>query len=162
LREHGVAVIYISHRLGEVKEIADRAVVLRDGANAGELRREEITHDQMVRLMVGRDIDSFYQQPVGEKRPRYFEVESLRTTRYPDKQVKFDVGLGEILGLAGLVGSGRTEFAETLFGLNSDCNDDIRLQGRLVSISSPAHAIACLLNTGLDCCVFEDRIVFKK
>src|SRR5687767_11000933 len=87
LREHGVAVIYISHRLGEVKEIADRAVVLRDGANAGQLAREEITHDNMVRLMVGRDIESFYQHPVGEKSPRYFEVESLRTARYPAKQV---------------------------------------------------------------------------
>ena len=94
LREHGVAVIYISHRLGEVKEIADRAVVLRDGANAGELAREEITHDRMVRLMVGRDIESFYQHPEGEKSPRYFEVESLRTARYPDKQVRFDVGRG--------------------------------------------------------------------
>src|SRR5215204_3488738 len=76
LREHGVAVVYISHRLGEVKEIADRAVVLRDGANAGQLAREEITHDNMVRLMVGRDIESFYQHPTGEKSPRYFEVES--------------------------------------------------------------------------------------
>ncbi|MFL6332646.1 MAG: sugar ABC transporter ATP-binding protein [Pyrinomonadaceae bacterium] len=141
LREHGVAVIYISHRLGEVKEIADRAVVLRDGANAGELRREEITHDQMVRLMVGRDIDSFYQQPVGEKRPRYFEVESLRTARYPDKQVKFDVGLGEILGLAGLVGAGRSEAAQAIFGVDPAVESRLLLDSKPLRIRSPQDAI---------------------
>ncbi|MBV8857838.1 MAG: sugar ABC transporter ATP-binding protein [Acidobacteria bacterium] len=141
LREHGVAVIYISHRLGEVKEIADRAVVLRDGANAGELRREEITHDQMVRLMVGRDIDSFYQQPLGEKSPRYFEVETLRTARYPDKQVKFDVGRGEILGLAGLVGAGRSEAAQAIFGVDASVESRLLLDSRPLRIRSPQDAI---------------------
>jgi ribose transport system ATP-binding protein len=141
LREHGVAVIYISHRLGEVKEIADRAVVLRDGANAGALAREEITHDQMVRLMVGRDIESFYQQPVGEKSPRYFEVESLRTARYPDKQVKFDVGRGEILGLAGLVGAGRSEAAQAIFGVDPFVESSLMLDSRPLRIRSPQDAI---------------------
>jgi ribose transport system ATP-binding protein len=63
LREQGVSIVYISHRLGEVKEIADRAVVLRDGANAGVLAREEITHDSLVKMMVGRDLESFYRRP---------------------------------------------------------------------------------------------------
>jgi ribose transport system ATP-binding protein len=141
LREHGVAVIYISHRLGEVKEIADRAVVLRDGANAGQLAREEITHDQMVRLMVGRDIDSFYQQPVGEKSPRYFEVETLRTARYPNQQVKLDVGRGEILGLAGLVGAGRSEAAQAIFGVDPVVESRLLLDSRPLSIRSPQDAI---------------------
>src|SRR5215217_2709931 len=142
LREHGVAVIYISHRLGEVKEIADRAVVLRDGANAGQLAREEITHDQMVRLMVGRDIESFYQQPVGEQQAGYFEVETLRTARYPDKQVKFDVGRGEILGMAGLVGAGRSEAAQAIFGVDAPpVESSLMLDSRPLRIRSPQDAI---------------------
>jgi ribose transport system ATP-binding protein len=141
LREHGVAVIYISHRLGEVKEIADRAVVLRDGANAGELRRDEITHDRMVRLMVGRDIESFYQHPTGEKSPRYFEVESLRTARYPNQQVKLDVGRGEILGLAGLVGAGRSEAAQAIFGVDAFVESRLMLDSRPLRIRSPQDAI---------------------
>jgi ribose transport system ATP-binding protein len=141
LREHGVAVIYISHRLGEVKEIADRAVVLRDGSNAGELVRDEITHDRMVRMMVGRDIESFYQHPKGEKRPRYFEVESLRTARYPDQRVTFDVGRGEILGLAGLVGAGRSEAAQALFGVDPAVEARLMLDSRPLVIRSPRDAI---------------------
>ena len=141
LRAEGVAVIYISHRLGEVREIADRAVVLRDGANAGELAREEITHDRMVRMMVGRDIESFYQHPVGEKRPRYFEVESLRTERYPDQRVRLDVGRGEILGLAGLVGAGRSEAAQAIFGVDPAVEARLMLDSRPLVIRSPQDAI---------------------
>jgi ribose transport system ATP-binding protein len=141
LRSQGVGVIYISHRLGEVKEIADRAVVLRDGANAGELARDEIDHDRMVRLMVGRDIKSFYQHPEAEVRPRYFEVETLRTTRYPDKRVRFDVGRGEILGLAGLVGSGRSEAAQALFGVDPAVEARVMLDSRPLSIRSPKDSI---------------------
>src|SRR6266850_502926 len=73
LRTQGVAIIYISHRLNEMEQIADRVVVLRDGANVGALAREEITHDQMVKMMVGRDIDKFYQQPRAQRVPDYFE-----------------------------------------------------------------------------------------
>jgi ribose transport system ATP-binding protein len=141
LRSHGVAVIYISHRLGEVKEIADRAVVLRDGANAGQLRREEISHDRMVRMMVGRDVESFYQHPEGEKRPGYFQVESLRTSRYPDRQVKFEVGRGEILGLAGLVGAGRSEAAQAVYGVDPAVESRLLLDGRPLVIRSPRDAI---------------------
>jgi ribose transport system ATP-binding protein len=141
LRAHGVAVIYISHRLGEVKEIADRAVILRDGANAGELQREEITHDRMVRMMVGRDIESFYQHPTGEKSPHYFEVESLRTARYPNQQVKLDVGRGEILGLAGLVGAGRSEAAQAIFGVDAFVESRLMLDSKPLRIRSPQDAI---------------------
>jgi ribose transport system ATP-binding protein len=141
LRAQGVGVIYISHRLGEVKEIADRALVLRDGANAGELARGEIDHDRMVRMMVGRDIQSFYQHPEGEKEPRYFVVEALRTARYPSQRVAFDVGRGEILGLAGLVGSGRTEVARALFGVEPALESDVRLDGEPMRIRTPHDAI---------------------
>ncbi len=141
LRDRGVGVIYISHRLGEVEEIADRAVVLRDGANAGRLERSEINHDAMVRMMVGRDLESFYQQPKGERRPKYFAVQSLRTTRYPDKTVIFDVGKGEILGIAGLVGAGRSEAAQTLFGVDPAIEDRVLLDDQQLKITSPRDAI---------------------
>jgi ribose transport system ATP-binding protein len=141
LRSHGVGVVYITHRLGEVEEIADRAVVLRDGANAGSLTRAEINHDNMVRLMVGRDIEAFYQHPNGHATPRYFEVESLRTTRYPDKRVSFDVGKGEILGLAGLVGSGRSEAAQALFGVDPAVEANVKLDDKPLRIGSPRDAI---------------------
>src|SRR2546423_1754764 len=89
LRSQGVSVIYISHRLGEVEEIADRVVVLRDGRNAGRLAREEISHDRMVKMMVGRDIESFYAAPEGEARENFFEARELRTRRYPQHAVTF-------------------------------------------------------------------------
>jgi len=141
LRTHGVGIIYISHRLGEVKEIADRAVVLRDGANAGGLAREDINHDNMVRLMVGRDLESFYQPPRLEKKPRYFEVESLRTERYPGTQVCFDVGKGEILGIAGLVGAGRSEAAQAIFGVDPAVEARLKLDDKPLQIGGPQDAI---------------------
>jgi ribose transport system ATP-binding protein len=141
LREQGVGIIYISHRLGEVQEIADRAVVMRDGANAGSLAREAINHDNMVKLMVGRDIESFYQHPTVKTTPRYFEVEDLHTSRYPDKQVKFDVGKGEILGIAGLVGAGRSETAQAIFGVDRALGGQMRLDNRELRIRSPQDAI---------------------
>jgi ABC-type multidrug transport system ATPase subunit len=141
LRAHGVGIIYITHRLGEVQEIADRAVVLRDGANAGSLARAEINHDNMVRLMVGRDLESFYQHPKVEKTPGYFEVESLRTTRYPDEQVSFNVGKGEILGVAGLVGAGRSEAAQAIFGVDRAVDARLKLGAQPVQIDSPRDAI---------------------
>jgi ribose transport system ATP-binding protein len=141
LRGQGVGVIYISHRLGEVHEIADRAVVLRDGANAGQLARDEINHDNMVKMMVGRDIESFYQHPTVEKVPNYFEVESLHTSRYPNRKVTLEVGKGEILGIAGLVGAGRSEAAQALFGVDPAVEDTVRLSDQRLRIRSPQDAI---------------------
>ncbi|HEY8185536.1 MAG TPA: sugar ABC transporter ATP-binding protein [Pyrinomonadaceae bacterium] len=141
LRTQGVAIIYISHRLNEIEQIADRVVVLRDGANVGALAREEITHDQMVKMMVGRDLDQFYQQPQAERVPGYFEIEQLHTNRYPKQNVSFGVGKGEIVGLAGLVGAGRTEVAQALFGIDGVIEAKIRLGGKELQIRSPQDAI---------------------
>ena len=141
LRAQGVAIIYISHRLNEMEQIADRVVVLRDGANVGALAREEITHDQMVKMMVGRDIDKFYQQPRAQRVPDYFEIEELHTNRYPNQKVSFGVGKGEIVGLAGLVGAGRTEVAQALFGIDGVIEATIRLDRQVLQISSPQDAI---------------------
>jgi ribose transport system ATP-binding protein len=152
LRSHGVGVIYISHRLGEVTEIADRVVVLRDGANAGTLEREETIHDRIVQLMVGRDLRHVHTPKTESTKPRYFVVENLRTRRYPDKPVSFDVGLGEVLGFAGLVGAGRTEVAQALFGVEPALGGRSLLDGEELKISSPQEAI----NKGL-CLIPEDR-----
>ena len=142
LRQRGVAVIYITHRLGEVQSIADRAVVLRDGATAGGLARHELSHDNMIRLMVGRDIglDAETASP-GAPHGDYFRVDGLRTRRYPQHVVSFAVGRGEILGVAGLVGAGRSELAQAIFGIVSPVAGAIALDGTTLAIASPADAI---------------------
>ncbi len=117
LRAEGVSIIYISHRLGEIIEIADRVVALRDGANAGELSREQITHNAMVGLMVGRELARFKLSHHTAILDRFVSVKNLRTRRYPDETVSFDIGRGEILGFAGLVGAGRSEIAQAMFGV---------------------------------------------
>jgi ribose transport system ATP-binding protein len=141
LKTQEVAIIYISHRLGEIELIADSVVVLRDGSNAGVLSREEITHDRIVKLMVGRDLEQFYQKPQTTAVPGYFEIERLRTTRYPKQEVSFDVGRGEIVGLAGLVGAGRTEVGQAIFGIEGAAEAIVRLDNQVLHIRSPQDAI---------------------
>jgi ribose transport system ATP-binding protein len=141
LRAQGVSVIYISHRLGEVEQLADRVVALRDGRNAGELSRSEITHERMVRMMVGRDISNFYVPPEGGARDAAFEVRNLHTRRYPQHAVSFAARRGEILGFAGLVGAGRSELAEAVFGVEPPVAGELTLDGRALRIRSPQDAI---------------------
>jgi ribose transport system ATP-binding protein len=141
LRAQGVSVIYISHRLGEVRELADRVVALRDGRNAGELRRDEISHGRMVRMMVGRDIANFYVRPEGGARETAFEVRNLRTRRYPQHAVSFAARRGEILGFAGLVGAGRSELAQAIFGVEPPAAGEFALAGKAIRVRSPHDAI---------------------
>ena len=141
LRARGVSIVYISHRLGEVTELADRVVVLRDGENAGELRREEINHDNMVRLMVGRDISRLYNRPAQPAREAVLEVQGLRTAAHPQHELNFTVRAGEMVGLAGLVGAGRTEMLQTLFGIDPKRGGVIRVAGRELELRSPVDAI---------------------
>src|SRR5215510_13560349 len=103
LRASGVSVVYISHRLDEVERLADRVVILRDGKNAGELGRGEITRDRMVQLMVGRDLKTFYAGGVAQRGGVCLEIKDLRTARYPKHHVSLSIRSGEILGLAGLI-----------------------------------------------------------
>jgi len=142
LRAHGVSIIYISHRLGEIQELADRVVVLRDGRNAGSLAREEINHDNIVKLMVGRDLNHFYEHPQTAPQPPCVEVQNLRTRRYPHTAVSFDIRKGEVLGFAGLVGAGRSEVAQAIFGVDAPLSGTVRLEGESIKISSPQDAIA--------------------
>ena len=141
LRAEGVGVIYISHRLGEVRAVADRAVVLRDGANAGSLARDELTHDNMVRLMVGRDIAGQAHARGVAGRDECFRIEGLRTRRYPHQTVSFGVSRGEILGIAGLVGAGRSEVAQAIFGVERPLAGHVVLDGSAIEIADPAAAI---------------------
>jgi ribose transport system ATP-binding protein len=141
LRTEGVSIIYISHRLSEVEEIADRVVALRDGKNAGGLAREEITHDRMVKLMVGRDIAYRLPAPSRTTGPR-LQVRDLRTPAYPDERVSFEIRKGEILGFAGLVGAGRTEVAQCIFGVDKPLGGTITLDGQPLKPGTPLDAIA--------------------
>ena len=141
LSEQGVSVIYISHRLGEINECADRVVVLRDGKNAGELTGADATHDKIVNLMVGREIKNFYVQSGTPKTPGYFKVRNASSPLHPGKKVSFDASRGEILGFAGLVGAGRSEMAKAVVGLEHSPAKEIFVGGKSVAIRSPRDAI---------------------
>jgi len=142
LKEQGVSIIYISHRLGEVRQLADRVVVLRDGQNAGELAREQIEHDRMVQLMVGRDLDQFYERKPHATGQVALQVKDLVVPDHPGQRLSFSVHAGEIVGLAGLVGAGRTELLWTLFGVQPPLSGSIAIEGRAVRFRSPREAIA--------------------
>ena len=141
LSGRGVSVAYISHRLGEIEECADRVVVLRDGKNAGELTDEESSHDKLVNLMVGREIKNFYVQPKGTKAPGFFKVRHATSSLHPGKFVSFDAARGEILGFAGLVGAGRSEMARAISGVDESTQMEVFLDGKKLSIAKPRDAI---------------------
>ena len=128
-RSNGVSIIYISHRLGEVKELADRVLVLRDGVNAGELAREEIDHDRMVHLMVGREIVHARHRESCVAGEVVLEARGLVTTAYPRHSNDFSVRAGEIVGMAGLVGAGRSEILEALFGVTPALRGSVHVCG---------------------------------
>ena len=142
LRERAISVVYISHRLGEVKEVADRVVVLRDGRNAGELKRDEIEHDRMVRLMVGRDLARMTHRPAAVRaRDVMLEAVGVRTAAHPNDPISFTVRAGEIVAITGLVGAGRTELLEVLFGVTPAAGGEVRVGGASVALNGPCDAI---------------------
>ena len=141
LKSQGIAIIYISHRLGEVMQLSDRVVVLRDGENAGELSGDEITHDAMVKLMVGRDLSQFYQRNVTEPGEVVLEADRLCTSAHPHCELSFTVRRGEIVGIAGLVGAGRTELLQTIFGVTPTVGGVLKLDGRELSLQKSVEAI---------------------
>ncbi len=133
--------MYISHRLREVKQLADRVVVLRDGRNAGMLVQEQIAQDAMVSLMVGRALVRQVRTSQSDGAP-LLEVQDLRTTAHPQQGLSFQVRVGEIVGLAGLVGAGRTELLQVLFGIDQAVSGTVRLGGQVLHLQSPGDAIA--------------------
>jgi len=149
LKERGLAIVFVSHRLEEVFEICDRITVLRDGQNAGELDTATSSPEEVVRMMVGREIGDLYQKQASTARDNaVLEVRGLsrKGTQQDDARVVLDgidlqVRAGEIVGLAGLVGSGRTEVARAIFGADPFDRGEILLEGQPVTIHSPADAI---------------------
>jgi ribose transport system ATP-binding protein len=141
LRADGVSIIFISHRLGEVERCADRVVVLRDGTVAGELDRAHISHAAMIRLMIGRELKGNYVAPVRPPGDAALEVSDATTSAHPDHSVSLAVRQGEILGLAGLVGSGRTELARGLFGIDRLLAGSVRVAGTPLDGGGPRAAI---------------------
>ena len=141
LKSQGVSIIYVSHRLGEVKEVADRVTVLRDGCNSGDLSREEIDYDRMVKLMVGRNIQKFYRHMQYLTPKPVLEVRDLVVPSSPEHPINLKLHSGEILILAGLVGAGRTELLQTLFGVDKPIGGTILLNGKPIVIKSPGDAI---------------------
>ena len=142
LKEAGVSMIYISHRLAEVEEMCDRVVVLRDGERAGEIPQERICRDEMVKLMVGRDISRFF--PTHTERSASETVMTVSDLVYPGGKapISFELKAGEILGIAGLVGAGRTELVQTLFGIDPKISGTVSVGTDEIEIKSPADAIA--------------------
>jgi len=141
LKAHGIAVIYISHRLGELMSCADRVVVLRDGRTVGELARHELSHVAMIRLMIGRDLKSLYTPPQRPPQSGGCNIAGLVTSAFPDRQIDLSVRHGEILGLAGLVGAGRTSLARAAFGIDPQLGGEIRIDNAPVAVASPRDAI---------------------
>ena len=142
LRRNGVGVVYISHRLEEIAAVADRVTVLRDGRVVTTIERAALPHTNLVHLMVGRELSQIFPKravPLGETA---LQVRELSCRAAGLHGISFSVRQGEIVGLGGLIGSGRTELARTLFGLTPADAGDIVVGGSHAAISSPREAIA--------------------
>ncbi len=141
LRDEGIAIIYISHRMEEIYALADRVSVIRDGGYIGSLEKHEISAERLVEMMVGRPLQDLYEH----KRqitsgPVVLEVTNL-SDGHKVKPASFQLHAGEIVGLAGLVGAGRTEIARLIFGADRRTSGEIKLEGRSLNISTPDDAI---------------------
>ncbi|TXG80941.1 MAG: sugar ABC transporter ATP-binding protein [Thermomicrobiales bacterium] len=149
LKERGLGIVFVSHRLEEIFEICDRITVLRDGRNAGELLTATSSPDQGGRMMVGREVTDLYQKSGSTATDRIvLSVRGLSRsgTQQDDSKVvldgvDLDVRAGEIVGLAGLVGSGRTEVARAIFGADHFDSGEIYLDGQRIQVKSPSEAI---------------------
>jgi len=138
LKARGVSIIYISHRLKEIFEITDRVTVLHDGKKVGTTKTKETTANRLVELMVGRDIKEMYPKrkvPIGDV---IMQVEDLSAEGFSG--ISFELKKGEILGIFGLLGSGRTSLVKALFGANKIKSGSIKINGRQVSLKSPNAA----------------------
>ena len=141
LKSQGVGIVYISHRMDEIFTLSDRITVLRDGAYRGTLTTAETNEDEVTRLMIGRSLDLSRNEAAPNFGETMLEVRGL-TCAGLFEDVSFTVRTGEIVGFYGLVGAGRTEIAETLFGLRTPTSGEIWVDGQKVEITSPRDAIA--------------------
>lgn len=140
LADSGVGILYISHKLKEIFALADRITVLRDGKYVGTKTRKETSPDEVVRMMVGRELGSIYPPKTQAVGTPLLEVRDFQLTKQSPRN-SFQLNAGEIVGFAGLIGSGRTELARAIFGAEPNAGGKVWLQGRRVSIRSPQKAI---------------------
>lgn len=142
LRKNGVGIIYISHRLEEIFQLADRVTVLRDGESVGTNQVDQINESALIKLMVGREVTTIY--PPSENAPgeAVFSLKNLCCAAGGVKNVSLEIRAGEILGLAGLVGAGRTELARTIFGITPADSGEIWLDGKQIEVRSSQDAVA--------------------
>ncbi|MEO5739255.1 MAG: sugar ABC transporter ATP-binding protein [Vicinamibacterales bacterium] len=142
LKAARVGIIYISHRLEEILSIADRVTVLRDGSTVGTLAREGLQRSTLITLMIGRELSAIFPKRKVALGEVALELRSITCRSAGIQNVSLDVRSGEIVGLAGLVGSGRTELAQTVFGLTPADSGEVLVHGRTVAVRSPGGAIA--------------------
>jgi ribose transport system ATP-binding protein len=140
LRSEGLAIIYISHRMAEVYELADRLSVLRDGEYVGELKRSEFSADKVIEMMVGRRVEEFYEHNNHTAGSIVLDVRNMDDGKRV-KHASFQLRQGEVVGLAGLVGAGRTELARLVFGADKRKSGEVFLNGRKLRINRPQDAI---------------------
>ncbi|KXS39379.1 MAG: ribose transport system ATP-binding protein, partial [Candidatus Frackibacter sp. T328-2] len=140
LTAEGISIIYISHRMEEIFQICDRVTVLRDGEYVGEVEIDETDEDELIKMMVGRKIEDRFPEIINNRSDKILEVKGLTV---PDKVIdlSFAAYKGEVLGIAGLMGSGRTELAKSLYGLFNIEEGEIYFKGNRVNITSPKQAI---------------------
>lgn len=141
LRARGVGIVYISHRLPEITQLGDRVTVMRDGRTIVTKPLDGCTTDELIRLMVGREVHDIYPPPGAQPGPEVLRVENLRP-KGANGTINFSVRAGEILGIAGLVGSGRTELLRAIFGADPKAEGRIFIKGRDVRIRNPRHAVS--------------------
>jgi ribose transport system ATP-binding protein len=140
LRSEGLAIIYISHRMAEIYEMADRLSVFRDGEYIGELTRPEFSSDRIIEMMVGRKLEDLYPEKVAGHGEVVLQVRNMSDKEHV-KNAGFELRAGEVLGLAGLVGAGRTELARLIFGADPKVSGEIYLNGKQVDIKHPIDAV---------------------
>lgn len=151
LKTQGVAIVYISHKMSEIFEITDRVTVLRDGKTQGTLATAETDAEAITRMMIGRSLDSYFERADSELGEETLRVEHL-TVDGMIRDVSFSIRAGEVVGMYGLVGAGRSEVAETIFGIRQPDSGTIYWEGKAQVVHSPKDALK--LGIGL---VPEDR-----
>ena len=140
LRSEGLAIIYISHRMAEIYELADRLSVFRDGEYVGELTRPEFTSDRIIEMMVGRKLEDLYPEKIAGHGEVVLQVKNMSDKEHV-KNASLELRAGEVLGLSGLVGAGRTELARLIFGADPKESGEVYLNGKLVDIKHPIDAV---------------------
>src|SRR5699024_3262317 len=139
VKKQGITIVYISHKLNELYQIGERVTVLRNGKNVYADDLEKITQSELIQHITGREILKMEKKTTASKKDIYLKVENF--TNHKLNQVSFELGKGEVLGLYGLVGSGRTELLRALYGADPVVSGNVELDKKKVNITSPKHAV---------------------